>query len=496
MPATEERPIASAGQRNLKLEWRRTVQEFLWLPLVLTAAFILLGVATVVFEAITPRVAQPVHTWLGQFIPPQTAITLLSTVAGGLVTLTSITFSVLLLAVFQTATAYSGVVVDQFLRRTSNQVYFGFFVGLTCYSFLVLAFAKPEGNPALGAAFALLVGLAALVMLLVLIYRTIDQMRPASVVLSIRDLALKARGEQLQLLARTRSTAQQPADRDVRAVATVHNGYIVRIDVEKLGGALEAAPSEMEVVFHTRVGHHVVYGDTLCDVRGGNEEERRQLAATALSAITLENLPNIDLDPGYAVDQLMNVAWTTGSSSQQNPEAAMTAITTMRDLVTRWTVAGLPDAEDYGDTLPIAYEDGIVAQALGRLASLLVGASAAGQHQTAAHVLQAAAMLLPQLVPEDRAYALDVIERGLPTVAGQVRTHEMDQALRSLRNAVLELDCPDVVESIDKMAATLLTFRAGATGTSPAGVAYRPQDSFSDSSLRPVRVERRRVGAR
>lgn len=457
MTAHEQMPIGSAGLQNPRLRWRRSVQEFLRLPLVLTSTFFLLGILTVILEGGALGVARPLHTWLGQWIPPSTAITLLSTIAGGLATLTSITFSVLLLAVFQTATAYSSVVIDQFLRRSSNQVYFGFFVGLTIYAFLVLAFAQPDGNPALGAAFALLITVVALMMLLLLIYRTIDQMRPASVVLSIRDLALEARGEQIELLARTRAAAQLPTDSGFRTVTTVHNGYLVAIDVDRLARALERVRSETEVVFHARVGHHLVFGDTICDIRGGDENERQHLADAVQDAVTMENLPNIDLDPGYAVDQLMNVAWTTGSSSQQNPEAAMAAITTMRDLISRWTAAGLPSADPYGGVLPVAYKDGIVAQALGRLASLLAGASAAGQHQTVAHVFSAYAIMLPTLVDEDQSYALEVIERALPAAAHQVRTHEMHQALCKLQESVGRLGRSDVEESLTKLSASLLT---------------------------------------
>lgn len=43
--------------------------------------------------------------------------------ATGLVTVTSITFSLLLLAVQQTASSLSPVVFDQFVRRRSNQIY-------------------------------------------------------------------------------------------------------------------------------------------------------------------------------------------------------------------------------------------------------------------------------------------------------------------------------------------------------------------------------------
>lgn len=452
-------PVSSARQRSPRLQWRRSVQEFLWLPLLVAGGLLALGVLTVVFESVVPAVGRPASEWLSRYVAPQTAVTLLSSIAGGLVTLTSITFSVLLLAVFQTATAYSGVVIDQFLRRRTNQVYFGVFVGVALYAFLALAFADPSANPALGAAVGLALTLAALVMLLLLIYRTIDQMRPGSVVLAIRDLALDARSEQLELLARARPTARLPGDRDVLPVTTVHKGYIVQVDVRALDRALRSVAAGVEVVFHTRVGHHVVYGDILCDVRGADEETRQWLAMMILDAITLENLPNIRVDPGYAADQLSNVAWTTGSSSQQNPEAAMAAVTTMRDLISRWTARGLPDAEQYGGELPIVYTDGIVAQLLGRLASLMAGASAAGQHQTVAQVLNAYAIMLPRLIPGDRAYALDALERALPAAAYQVRTLEMERSVQELRKSVQGLDRTDVEEAIEGLASSLSDFR-------------------------------------
>ncbi len=74
-------------------------------------------------------------------VPGPGAVDFVAAVATSLLTVTSITFSVLTLAVQQTASSLTAVVFDQFLRRTSNQVYFGFFVGLTAFTFIVLGAA-------------------------------------------------------------------------------------------------------------------------------------------------------------------------------------------------------------------------------------------------------------------------------------------------------------------------------------------------------------------
>ena len=86
----------------------------------------------------------------------------------------------------------------------------------------------------------------------------------------------------------------------------------------------------------------------------------------------------------------------------------------------------------------------------------MTGASAAGQHQTVAHVITTFAIMLPHLVPEDQSHALEVLERSLPAATHQVRTHELEQAIRRLRQALRGLDRSDVETSLDSLVATLL----------------------------------------
>jgi uncharacterized membrane protein len=76
---------------------------------------------------------------------------LLGTIASSIITVTSITISVLLLAVQQAAGSLTHQVFDQFLRRRQNQFHFGFFVGLALYTLVTLATVGESFNPVLGA---------------------------------------------------------------------------------------------------------------------------------------------------------------------------------------------------------------------------------------------------------------------------------------------------------------------------------------------------------
>src|SRR4029079_12780085 len=125
--------------------------------------------------------------WHGLFSDAQAARNFLGVIAASIITVTSITFSLLLIAVQQGASALTSLVFDQFLRRRANQLYFGFFIGLALYCLIVLASIEPRHTPIYGVALAVLLTVVALYMLILLTYTTINQMRPVVIIKSIHD---------------------------------------------------------------------------------------------------------------------------------------------------------------------------------------------------------------------------------------------------------------------------------------------------------------------
>lgn len=182
---------------------RRAVSEFLAVPLVVVLCF--LGLAVMVYSLDDAGWADDQHPdgfgWLGRLLGDTGALSsLLATVASSIITVTSITFSLLLLAVQQGASALTSQVFDQFLRRRSNQLYFGFFLGLSIYVLVTLVTASPLHRPVFGTSMAVVLTAAALCMVVLLIYNTIDQMRPAEIINAIHHHVLRARKAQMPLL--------------------------------------------------------------------------------------------------------------------------------------------------------------------------------------------------------------------------------------------------------------------------------------------------------
>jgi hypothetical protein len=153
----------------------RAFSEFLAIPSYVIVSFLTLAVGSYLFDRAHPAWLAPVREMLRThvFSEPDATSSLLSTIAGGLITVTSITISLLLLALQQSAATMTAEVFDQFLRRRLNQVYFGFFIGLALYSLVTLATVASSFNPVFGATIAVLLTVIALYLLIVLLYTSV-----------------------------------------------------------------------------------------------------------------------------------------------------------------------------------------------------------------------------------------------------------------------------------------------------------------------------------
>src|SRR4051794_15280945 len=322
-------PLTSSGGMHQASRLRRGVAEFLRIPLYLTVGFCALGVAVSLLDAWSLPEA-PLRATAGAVVPDGGAVEFISAVATSVVTITSITFSVLLLAVQQTATSLTAVVFDQFLRRVTNQVYFGFFVGLSAYSFIVLGAARDKPPPVYGAALTLILAILGLVGLLLLIHGTVDQMRPQSVVRSIHELALRARARELVLLGRPRARRHTHSARPFRPVTVPDSGYVVSVDLDALA-AVAREVADGEVIVRATLGTYVVFGDAVAEMVGVAPDDDSHDDAVRV-AFGLDDVRDVEVEAGYATDQLENICWATASSAQQSPQTAITALWALRDL--------------------------------------------------------------------------------------------------------------------------------------------------------------------
>jgi len=238
---------------------------------------------------------------------------------------------------------------------------------------------QDDTPPILGATIATVLTVVALVILLVLVFSTVGQMRPTSVIRAIHDRALSAREEEAVLLRSTRR--ESTSGHDVAAVYRARvTGYVTHVDLRLLGSALEDA-DDAEICLAVTLGDHVTYGDTLATVLDGDLDRAESLALKVATALSVSPQRDLAHDPTTGIDELSNIAWTSGSTSKQNPEVAREALFALEDLAARWFAVDTPDGPPpTRRRLPVVYRDTDRERLLDVLHSMLVVAHES--HQT------------------------------------------------------------------------------------------------------------------
>jgi uncharacterized membrane protein len=429
--------------RRLRDAVRRAFAEFLGVPTATITAFVVLAGLVYLLDRFTPGWMQPARDLLQQhvFIDAATTADVLTAIAAGIITVTSITVSVLLLAVQQSAGSMSSAVLDQFLRRRQNQLSFGFFTGLALYTLVTLATVHQSSNAVFGATLAVLLTVAALYALLLLLYSTVNQMRPSAIVGSIVRLTLQARRRQERLLERTRRRALVAASAgDVRVTAAV-SGYVTRVDLAPIE-AIAPRLGGSEVVLGVSIGSFVSLGDEIAAIRSGSAGAAWSDALTPLigavrRAVHVEFDRDIASDATYGISQIHAIGWTSISSSKSSPGPGVITIRALRDLMARWLAVppelrqhgGEPSASETPSVLPVVYPDDTIGQLFDALESFGIVAGESKQHRSLAEVLRTVAVLVPRLPEPYRARAAELVERLLPTLHVHVRSAALDDAL-------------------------------------------------------------------
>jgi uncharacterized membrane protein len=406
----------------------RAYREFLRTPTFMVTGFLLLALGMYLLDNRGAAWIDPLRQLLKErlFVDSRTTSDFLAAIAGGIISVTSITISLLLLAVQQSAGSLTSAVLDQFLRRTRNQAYFGFFIGLALYCLIVLSTVHESANAVLSATVGFALTVVALYLLILLLYSTIHQMRPSIIVAAITDHALRARDRQWALFQRMRGTA--PVARAGAATTRVESqrrGYLVDIHLDSLAEAL--AERDVEVVLAIPIGGFVTRHDLLAEVRGGDPSCHDAVVEALQEALVIERHRAGDCDPGYSIEQLARIAWVTISTAKSNPGPATHAIRAMRELLLRW--AETPDRDSDVEVLPVVYQDSLARDLTDALESAMVVCSESRQHQNFAEILDVFSATAHRVPAAQRDAMAAMVERSIDTLGEHVLTRQLCASL-------------------------------------------------------------------
>ncbi|MBT1002934.1 DUF2254 domain-containing protein [Paenarthrobacter sp. DKR-5] len=409
--------------------------EFLTLPVLIVLAFMALAVLVFLLDYLRPGMLEPARAAIQKVLFPdaKTTVNVLQTMAATVITVTSITVPLLLVALQQAASGLSTQVLDQFLRRRVNQVYTGFFVGLGVFCLLAAATSDPGRNPVYAATAALVLSVIGFNFLILLFYTTINQTRSPIILEAIHDHAADARVRQLHWLKTTRSAPaydNPPCRMQVHAELT---GFIMHVDVAALEKVLRTGGPNDEVVLSLALGAYVAYHDVIAEVRCDSDEQGKRIAEAVELAVRRERLRNVDhVDAGFGVEQLYDAGWTAASSAKHTPLAAINAIVNLRDLLARWA----EDTVEQSKESRVVYTDNVLGILTAAFESILAAAAEARNPRVCAEVLSALAATFARSRPSVQHDLEAIILRALPLVTGLPVSALLETALDDVEAAL------------------------------------------------------------
>jgi uncharacterized membrane protein len=263
---------------------------------------------------------------------PEGARSLLSTIAGSMITAASVTFSLAAVALSIASQQYGSRVLRNFMRDRITQVLLGTFVATFLYSVLVVRTirgSEVDGGfvPAIAVTVAIVLSLASMVLLIYFIHHVSASIQASRIVRVIaEDLAdaiprlyPSETGQPLEHF----SASQELHNRPYQALVIADNGYLQTLDLD---GMLRAATDlDVMVELEVKPGDHLLIGQEVARV-WGTDEMPKQACTRLLGALFLGGERTPAQDIRYQFQQLADVVIRALSPGINDPFTAINGI--------------------------------------------------------------------------------------------------------------------------------------------------------------------------
>lgn len=328
-----------SARRNSLRRWAATVREGvaaeLWpLPTISIALAVALGI---VIPLIDRAIDSSLPVTLERLLfagGPESARSVLSAISGSLITATSLTFSLTVVALQLASSQASPRVLRTFLKDRTVHWTLAVFVGTFAYALTVLRTIQDGSDtidplvPRLAVTLASLLTLASVVMLTLFLAHLARQLRIET---TMRQVYVET-SKTIELVSSTMATGEvdlpewPPAERLELSLAT-RSGFIRSIDRSRL--LTLAIKHDIVVREEHPVGHHVVSGTPIArwwprdPLRHVDDDERAEINGPLASAIGLAYERTASQDIGFGIRQLVDIASRALSPGVNDPTTAV-----------------------------------------------------------------------------------------------------------------------------------------------------------------------------
>ena len=242
---------------------------------------------------------------------------MLSTIAGSMITIAGLTFSLTIAALATASTQYTSRVLRNFMRDRPNQLVLGCFVGIFAYCLVVLRTVRGEAEglfvPSLAVFAALLLALLGIGVLVFFIHHIAASIQASTIIRAITDESLAVVERAFPSPCSDEPACEQPlealrefpGDPAWQAVLSPARGYVQDVDAAQLVRIAEERDAivrlDVEPGVFAAVDSPLL---SVAAIRPIDESVRAKLCA----CVSIERFRTIDQEPGFGIRQLVDIA--------------------------------------------------------------------------------------------------------------------------------------------------------------------------------------------
>lgn len=275
------------------------------------------------------------------------ARTMLSAVSTTLLTVTTLAFSIMMVAVVQTANAYSPRILRQYLADTANQNVLGILIGTFLFSLLVLRAVRVTDEftfvPALSVTVAILLSLLSIAAFIYFIHHVAHSIEVSHIVkMLVAEAAEILPAHFPSGVGRGwRGEGEPPLPDTPGALVTARgSGYIQFIAPAELLATARRADAIVRLEIAT--GDYVVPGIPLATIWPASAVEDETVADAVRGAFQLGQERTLVQDIHFALRQLSDIALRALSPAVNDPSTAINCIDAMATVLARFASLPLP----------------------------------------------------------------------------------------------------------------------------------------------------------
>lgn len=263
---------------------------------------------------------------------PTGARSLLSTIAGSMMTVAGVTFSITMVAIANTSSTFGPRLIGNFMQDRGNQTTLGTFVATFLFCILVLRTVRGEDGttdafvPHIAVAVAVVFALASIGVLIYFMHHVPESIHISNVVASLGHGLLERIDQIFPADAGEAPSASEEAGAGRGAGTSVRagkDGYIRYVDWDGL--EQQAAEHDLFVALDRRPGTFVAAQDAIATVHADEAPDEKTLSDVR-NTVVVGVRPSPEQDILFSIDRLVEVAARALSPGMNDVYTALGAI--------------------------------------------------------------------------------------------------------------------------------------------------------------------------